>query len=174
MKMSTAHLVRESEARQIAWLGGSTHHITLDGQLTEGRLTLMRSVMVSGTAAPVHVHPDEDETLALLRGSAVVWAGADRWQMRAGDTVFLPRGLPHTYRVVEEADLFTVCTPSGMERFFDQAGWDLAAGPAPDSWHVTPAAMQDAARAGGQVVLGPPLEVADEMPHEFQSNQAEV
>ncbi|WAJ43634.1 cupin domain-containing protein [Mycobacterium sp. Aquia_216] len=158
-----------SDARAIGWIGGSEHRVILDGDMTDGRLTVMRSRLRAGSASPVHIHPNEDETIVLLSGEMVIWAGTDKWTAAEGDTVFLVRGIPHTYTVLADADLLTICTPSGMERFFERAGWDLSQGAPPEDWSVTRKALQDAATAGGQIVLGPPLAPDDEMPQTFVS-----
>jgi quercetin dioxygenase-like cupin family protein len=157
-------LTGRADARAISWIGGSEHRIALDGSGTGGRLTVMRSRLRAGSASPVHVHPGEDETIVLLSGELVVWAGTGKWTAVEADTVFLPRGIRHTYHVVADADLITFCTPSGMETFFEQAGWDLSQGAPPADWSVTREALAAAATASGQVVLGPPLAPQDGMP----------
>jgi len=72
--------------------------------------------------------------------------------------------MPHCYLVTADAEIVTVCTPSGMELFFQHAGWDLAEGPVPDNWQVTQEALKSAAERGGQQILGPPLAVDADMP----------
>ena len=70
--------------------------------------------------------------------------------------MFLPRAIPHAYRFTSpEVDLLTICTPSGMERFFRGAGRRVT-DPRPDGWAVTMEALVAAAAAGGQEILGPP------------------
>ena len=125
--MSLAYVARAGDDQQIAWIAGSVHRITLDAAATEGRLTAIRSTMRGGAASPVHVHEHEDETVFVLSGTGVFWAGEKRWNLSSGDTAFLPRGLPHTYMFTsDEAELLTICNPAGMEEFFRAAGWDLA------------------------------------------------
>jgi quercetin dioxygenase-like cupin family protein len=163
--MTVAHVSRQGAGQHIAWIGGTSHTIVVDGRLTDGRLTVLRSRFVGGTGAPVHVHPEEDENLVFLYGSATVWVGNQRLTVSAGDTVFLPRRIPHTYNISSAvAEIITVCTPSGMERFFQDAGWDLAQGQVPQDWTVDVAALQNAASRSGQIILGPPLEGTDTMP----------
>lgn len=42
---------------------------------------------------------------------------------RAGDCVFLPRGVPHTYKVLSPtARWLTLVTPAGFEEFFFEFG----------------------------------------------------
>lgn len=123
--------------------------------------------MRAGAASPVHVHEHEDETVFVLSGTGVFWAGDQRRQLSSGDTAFLPRGLPHTYMFTSEtAELITICNPAGMEEFFRQAGWDLA-DPMPEDWAVDLKSLGRIGEAAGQKVLGPPLGPEDTMPPGF-------
>ncbi|SIS18505.1 cupin domain-containing protein [Williamsia sterculiae] len=162
--METPMLVRPSQQNRIAWIGDSEHDVVLSGRETGGRLSVFRSVLRAGTSAPVHLHPAEDETIVLLSGELAVWAGEESFRAHPGDTVFLPRGTAHTFAVVRDAELVTVCTPAGMEEFFRTAGWNLADGPAPNGWTPSPEGLQRAAVAGGQEILGPPLSPGETMP----------
>ncbi|GLZ50192.1 cupin [Actinomycetospora sp. NBRC 106375] len=157
-------MVREAAQQRIAWIGGSVHHIVLDGAATDDRLAAFRSTMTGGAASPVHVHDHEDETVFVLDGAGIFWAGDQHWELGAGDTAFLPRRVPHSMLITSAtADLLTVCTPGGMEAFYRAAGWDLRE-PVPEDWAVDMAALSAAAEACGQRVLGPPLTAGDRMP----------
>jgi quercetin dioxygenase-like cupin family protein len=167
--MTAGFVQRTDGGQEIAWLGGSVHRVVLDGAATGGRSALFRSTMRAGTASPVHIHDHDDETVVLLSGSGVFWAGDQRWELEAGDTAFLPRGLPHTYAITSDAaELLTICNPAGMEEFFRAAGWDLAR-PLPDGWSVDRELLGRAGVAAGQRVLGPPLTPGDEMPEQLRS-----
>jgi hypothetical protein len=123
--------------------------------------------MRGGAASPVHVHSRDDETILLNDGTGLFWAGDKRWEAGPGDTVFLPRDVPHTYLFTSDTvDMVTVCTPGGMEDFFRAAGWDLAR-PLPPDWAVDMAELKAAGEATGQRVLGPPLGRGDLMPPEY-------
>jgi len=112
----------------------------------------------------VHVHDREDETVFVLEGHGIFWAGDQRWQLTSGETAFLPRGVPHTHLFSSDtAEVITVCNPARMEEFFRAAGWDLS-NPQPQEWAVDVEAIRSAAQACGQRVLGPPLAAGDEMP----------
>lgn len=159
--MSVPYLAQAAEHQQLEWLGGGIMRIMLDGDKTDGQLTVVRSA-TGASAAPVHVHAGEDEVIVLLKGSGIVWAGDQRWELSEGGVAFLPRDIPHAYRFTSPAvDMLAICTPSGMEDFFRTAGWDLSR-PKPDGWEITPASLAAAAAATGQTVLGPPL-AADQM-----------
>lgn len=164
---ATGRMTTKDGAQAIAWLGGSIHHILLDASATEGRLSVFRSSMRNGAASPVHIHDKEDETIHVLSGTAIFWAGSDRWELGPGDTVFLPLRLPHAYIITSEVtEIITVCNPAGTEELFRSVGWDLAK-PMPNGWHVDMSALASACRATGQRVLGPPLTAGDAMPQAY-------
>jgi mannose-6-phosphate isomerase-like protein (cupin superfamily) len=47
--------------------------------------------------APWHVHHADDEAWYVLEGELRVRVGADEVAVKAGGSVFVPRGTPHTY-----------------------------------------------------------------------------
>jgi mannose-6-phosphate isomerase-like protein (cupin superfamily) len=53
-----------------------------------------------GSAAPLHVHDDLDDTWYILEGEIVVRCADDVSLVGAGHWVSMPRGVPHTFRVV--------------------------------------------------------------------------
>lgn len=150
------YVANAEDHQQLAWLGGSTLSVLLDGTHTSGQLMAMSSVLARGDAAPVHVHSLEDEVFIVLEGSAIVWSGEERHEVGAGGVAFLPRDIPHSYQITSDGTrMLTLCTPAGLEGFFRHAGHDLAQ-PRPEGWGVDPATMGQAAEAHGLTVLGPP------------------
>jgi mannose-6-phosphate isomerase-like protein (cupin superfamily) len=53
-----------------------------------------------GSSAPLHVHDDLDDTWYILDGEMVVNCGDDTTLVGPGHWVSMPRGVPHTFRVV--------------------------------------------------------------------------
>lgn len=156
--MTEAHVTKAGEARSIAWIGGTVHRIPIGATESDGRQTILRTHFQQGTASPVHVHDRDDETFCVLSGTMTIWAGRERWQLSAGDTAFLPRGLPHAYRIdSSQADVLTVCNPGGTEELFFAAGWDLKE-PVPEGWSVDMALLGPLGERSGQHVLAPTLE----------------
>jgi quercetin dioxygenase-like cupin family protein len=162
--MSLPYLATAADHQQLEWIGGGVMNVLFDAATTDGQLTVLRSRLPKGAAAPVHVHSAEDEMFVLLKGDGIFWAGDQRYELSDGGVVFLPRNLPHAYRFTsDEVDLLTLCVPSGIEGFFRSAGWDLAE-PKPEGWQLSPASMAAAAAAFGQRIIGPPLDAQDQMP----------
>jgi mannose-6-phosphate isomerase-like protein (cupin superfamily) len=57
-----------------------------------------------GSAAPLHVHDDLDDTWYILDGTMVVRCGDDVSVVGAGHWVSMPRGVPHTFRVIGDRE----------------------------------------------------------------------
>lgn len=162
ISVTVPYLAQAADHERLEWLGGGIMRILLDARHTAGRLAMFRSTASEGSASPVHVHPHEDEIVVLLSGSGVFWAGHQRYELSEGGVAFLPRDVPHAYRITSPtADMLAISTPAGMEEFFRAAGWDLSR-PKPEGWSITPADLAAAGREHGQTVLGPPL-AADAM-----------
>lgn len=169
--MSLPYLAQAAEHQQLQWLDGGVVRIMLDGEKTDGQLMIHRQATQGESASPVHVHDREDETIVLLQGSGIWWVGDQRWELSEGGVAFLPRNVPHAYRLTSlPVDMLVVCTPSGMEDFFRAAGWDLSR-PRPDGWEITPASMTAAGAATGQTILGPPLAADQMIPDAYLTGQ---
>jgi quercetin dioxygenase-like cupin family protein len=111
------------------WLGGARVRVVLPGRDCAARLSVLTIQADTGYAAATHTHSREDEVFVVLDGTLTVWAGDQRQQLLAGGRVFLPRGLPHGYRVdAGPARVLNVCTPGGLDEFFRE----VAAGAALD------------------------------------------
>ena len=169
--MSAPYLAQAAEHQQLQWLDGGVVRIMLDGAKTDGQLMMHRQATEHESASPVHVHDSEDEIVVVLQGSGIWWAGEQRWELSDGAVAFLPRNVPHAYRLTSPAvDMLVVCTPSGMEDFFRTAGWDLSR-PRPEGWEITPASMAAAGAAAGQTILGPPLTADQMIPDAYLAGQ---
>ncbi|MER8006693.1 cupin domain-containing protein [Streptomyces sp. NPDC094149] len=153
--MSIPYLAQREDQQQLEWIGGSVFSVLLDSEATGGQLTVGRFDVSKGEAPPFHMYTNEDEVFLLLSGSALVWAGEDD-ELREGGIVFLPRRIPHGYRITsEKADLLLISTPGGLEKMFRHAGRDLRE-PRPQDFEISERLLAEAAELSGNVVLGPP------------------
>ncbi|GGJ71578.1 cupin [Streptomyces brasiliensis] len=154
--MSMPFLAQADEQQTLEWIDGSTFSVLLDSKATEGKLTVGRFRVGKGEAPPFHMHTREDEVFMLISGSALLWAGDEQMEMTEGGIVYLPRNIPHSYRITSDtADLLMIATPGGIEGMFRHAGRDVRT-PRPDNFKLDPAKMAEAADLYGQIVLGPP------------------
>lgn len=98
----------------------------------------------------------------LIKGEALLWLGEERMELSEGGIVYLPKNIPHGYRITSDtADLLMITTPGGIEGMFQQAGRDVTT-PRPKDFVVTPERLAEVADAYGQVILGPPCRVTRE------------
>ncbi|MHA6324327.1 cupin domain-containing protein [Roseivivax sp. CAU 1753] len=103
----------------VEWLGAKYRTILASAD-SGGAMSITDSVSPPGSGPPRHVHHDADETFVMLTGDAEFWLEGARVMRGPGDTVFVPRGKQHTFRVVSDIPSrhLVILTPGGFERFF--------------------------------------------------------
>ena len=116
-----------------------------------------------GTAPPLHVHHNEDESFYILEGQVTMFSGDERIDLEAGDYCFVPRGAVHAYLVrSERARMLVTISPSGTEQLFVSLGVPVTSAEPPTDTIMPP--MPEMARlfAGyGAEILGPPPSLSD-------------
>jgi quercetin dioxygenase-like cupin family protein len=154
--MSIPYLAQPEQQQKLEWLDGSTFSVLLDAAATGGQLTVGRFDAPKGEAPPFHMHTREDEVFMLIKGTAQLWVGEQELELSEGGIVYLPRNIPHGYRITSDrADLLLIATPAGIEGMFRQAGRDLST-PRPEGFEISKDVLAAAADAHGQIVVGPP------------------
>jgi len=136
--------------------------VPLQGQDTSGSFALIEQAGRRGTGSPMHRHTREAETFFILEGDLDGWAGNNHTVVSAGDTLYLPAGEDHAFRVRSDTARFLVLiTPAGLEHFFLEGGTptepdaELPAAPGPPPPEAVERLAQEAARYG-VTVTGPP------------------
>lgn len=149
-------LKEASDVDRYLWVGGSTMSVVLDADDTQGQFALIDQRGVSGDATPLHRHLNEDEAFYVLDGEIVAVAGDDERRAKAGSALFLPRGLPHAFKITSaSARLLVIAVPTGFDTFVREAGIPFD-GQAPEMWEFDLDRAVDPARAAGIEILGPP------------------
>jgi quercetin dioxygenase-like cupin family protein len=157
--MTAARRVVKMELRgsmsSAVWFAGTKVIVRVRAAQSDGRLGAWESEESLGTALPLHVHTREDEQVVLLEGTIAFLVGDRVHHLVAGDTLALPRGLPHAHVVTsQQARVLTVALPGGFEQLFVDLGVPALPGttsPPPDV-----AALAQAAAALGVQIVGPP------------------
>lgn len=103
----------------IEWLG-VRYKTILPSAETDGAISIVDSLGPVDSGPPRHVHEREDETFVILTGECEFWLEGQTIIRRAGESVFVPRGREHTFRVVgvQPSRHLTILTPGGFENFF--------------------------------------------------------
>jgi mannose-6-phosphate isomerase-like protein (cupin superfamily) len=107
---------------------------------------------------PLHIHHEEDEMLQILEGRVrIVCAGEDTIA-EPGTFAFLPRGVPHTFWVLDgPARMLAVFTPGGVEAMFVDSGEPADAQRLPEDGAVEAGAMAPYEERHRIEYVGPPL-----------------
>ena len=105
------------EEGQALWFLDTLTLVKATGKETGGAFGLIEQLLPAGSGSPYHVHRAEDETFYILEGMATFISG-DRVLKVTGDSyIFLPRDIPHGFRVEVQTRLLVLTTPAGFERF---------------------------------------------------------
>ena len=79
---------------------------------------------------PLHIHPFQDEWFYVIEGNYLFQVGNKKYQMKSGDTIFLPKNVQHAFiQLSEKGKMIVSYLPAGkMEAFFKVT----------DSWTSSP------------------------------------
>jgi quercetin dioxygenase-like cupin family protein len=84
-----------------------------------GSLAILDLVLPSGAEPPPHIHTQEDETFLLMEGKLEVRIDNTLNVLEAGDAIFAPRNVPHSFRIVgEKARIINLITPGTLWAYF--------------------------------------------------------
>ncbi|GAB2464977.1 hypothetical protein GCM10011375_35220 [Hymenobacter qilianensis] len=128
--------------------------LKVSGKDTNGGLAIFEQISLSpGRGTPLHVHFKQDEVFYVLDGEYYFHVGEEKYALKTGESIFLPRQVPHAWTQVSQTGRMLVAfQPAGkMEEFFVTLA-TLKAEPTP----------QEIARifaANEMKVVGPPLKI---------------
>lgn len=132
---------------------------------TGNRLAVWEQLLPRHSSPPLHVHHRDDEAWYVLDGRLSFTVDGTYITAAAGDFVWAPRGLPHSFRVDSDtARLLGLGIPAGFEEFFFATGRPAAERTVPPAPTQPPdlATLAAHARAAGCDVVGPPMTPTDE------------
>jgi mannose-6-phosphate isomerase-like protein (cupin superfamily) len=117
-----------------------------------------------GSSPPLHVHDNLDDTWYVLQGQMVVRCGDETVLVGGGHWVSMPRGVPHTFRVVgeREARILLVHDNTSFRDLIRDLGSPAAARVVPAQPQFPP--MDELARIAASHDLrpmGPPMSVEE-------------
>jgi quercetin dioxygenase-like cupin family protein len=103
---------------------GVTMQIHLSGVQTGGEFSLIGATMPPGGDGGLHLHTREDESVHLLEGCLEVTIGEETFIMKAGQTYFAPRDIPHRLRNTSNSPVraLLINTPGTFDKFVQMAG----------------------------------------------------
>lgn len=147
------------------WFDGMLMDVLLPADATGGSLSICEQTHPAGYGTPIHVHENEDQTLVVLAGAITAWLDpsgeSTEISLGPGDTVFLPRRIPHAFRVdAEGTRVLEINTPGGFENFHIDAGEPAPERRLPDPSEPDIQKLVTVGAEYGCEILGPPVGTA--------------
>jgi quercetin dioxygenase-like cupin family protein len=135
MRTEKGFKVKADEARfgkryKMKGIAPTVLDLKISGADTENDIAVMEVTGAINEGPPMHIHPFQDEWFYVIEGEYFFQVGDDKYQMKSGDTIFLPRNVQHAYlQLSEKGKMMISFMPAGkMEAFYEVT----------DKWTSTP------------------------------------
>jgi mannose-6-phosphate isomerase-like protein (cupin superfamily) len=125
---------------------------------TGGTIGVVDALVAPGFAPPLHLHHREDEPMWILEGEVTFSVNGRSWTLGPGGFIFLPRHVPHTFRVEgnRPARILTLHLPAGFEQYYIELGTPARnAGLPPPAKPDVPRLVAVAAKYGLEYIAEP-------------------
>jgi quercetin 2,3-dioxygenase len=131
--------------------GTNGNDIKISGKDTNGQLAVFEYIGREKIGPTLHIHHDQDELFSIIEGEYLFQVGNEKFTAKAGDTVFAPRGIPHTWiQLTDYGKQVYMVQPAGkMEEFFLKMN-ELKGPPSEEL-------AQKMHKEHGMTIVGPPL-----------------
>ena len=155
---------QDGEGEQLWFAGGGLFTIKASAAETGAAFVLWEDREVHGKPTPLHLHPNEDETLYVLEGEILVHINGEERLVSEGGVFVAPRGVPHAFLVTSEtARLLTLQTPGTGEAFYRELCEPASPDAVPGSRPADFARLREVAQRSDSIeILGPPPFAAKE------------
>lgn len=134
---------------------GNTVSIKVGSEETGGAFAAVDYVAGPGFSGPApHIHRTFDEAFYVLHGEVMFHLNDELTRASAGEFVFVPRGVPHTFSNPGDAPahFLSFVTPAGFERYFVELAGIIEQG----GWPPAPEVMAELARKYDSVPVSVP------------------
>lgn len=132
------------------FMGMHPNDVVISGKDTGGTLSVFLFTGHGVVGTPLHIHPKQDEFFTIIEGEYRFVCGELTTDLAGGDTIFLPRNIPHQWlQLSKSGKLIYAVNPAGKLEDFFQAVNNLK--------NPTPEAIDKLALKHGMKHLGPPL-----------------
>ena len=128
--------------------------IKISSKDTDGDLAVFeQSGFTPQGGPPLHIHLHQDEFFYIVEGEYLFQVANEKYHMKSGDTIFLPRNVQHAFiQITEKGKVIVSYMPAGkMEDFFKTT----------DAWSSPPTLkeIEKVFEDHDMKVVGPPLKV---------------
>ena len=135
----------------IKFLGVHPNDLKISCKDTNGQLAVFEYTGLGKVGPALHLHFYQDEIFTVIEGEYRFVVGEATHILKAGQTIFLPRNIPHTWiQLTDKGKLIYFLQPAGkMEEFFTVMN-NLKVRPTPEE-------LEKFHTAHGMKLVGPPL-----------------
>jgi quercetin dioxygenase-like cupin family protein len=151
------------DAKKHVWFLDTFVTIRVSAEDGEDRISILEHRAPFGDSPPLHIHHTEDEVFHVLEGEIYFKIDQQEHRLSAGDFLFAPKGVPHSYRIEspQGGHWLTVNVGGDFERLVRAMARpaerlelpEPASAPTPEAIQ----ALTDAAAQCGIELVGPPL-----------------
>ncbi|MDP9222971.1 MAG: cupin domain-containing protein, partial [Actinomycetota bacterium] len=89
----------QGEGERLWFYGGGVFTVKATADETVGSFFMFEDNMVQGKVTPLHLHPEEEESLYVLEGELLVHFDGEDHPLASGGLFVTPRGFPHALMV---------------------------------------------------------------------------
>lgn len=105
---------------KVLFLGVHPNDLKISSKDTGGQLSVFDYVGLGKVGPSLHIHFEQDEIFTVIEGSYRFVVGDATHILNPGETIFLPRNIPHTWiQLTDKGRMIYFLQPAGkMEEFF--------------------------------------------------------
>ena len=145
---------RFEEHYKMKGVTSNTLDIKISSSDTDGELAVFEQTSLTAKGGPpLHIHHFQDEWFYVIEGEYLFQIGMEQYELKTGDTIFLPRKIQHAFaQLSEKGKMIVSYQPAGkMEDFFKVTS----------EWITTPTVeeIEKVFAAHDMKVVGPPIKV---------------
>ena len=100
--MASPLIIRKGEGKKTVMIGPDSWLFRITGADVDGRFDLMEATITHLQGPPLHLHYEQDDTFFVIEGTLTEQVGDELFELKAGDVVCAPKGVPHTFANVGE------------------------------------------------------------------------
>jgi quercetin dioxygenase-like cupin family protein len=156
-------MAKGSEASGHLWFLNTLVKVRIAHDAGQDGITVLEHHVPFGDSPPLHIHRTEDEVLQILAGEFRFRVNGVESRAGAGETVFTPKGTPHTYRAESAGggQMLTITARGDFARFVQAMARPAETVGLPPANIPTAEAIQllkQKALQYGIEIVGPPLQ----------------
>lgn len=111
-------MIETAEADWLEVEPGVRFKVVVSSEQSSGIYACLESIAQKGAGSTLHIHHNEDEHFLILEGTAHLVVGDRTLDLPAGQSITLPRGVPHAWSNRSDAPLrsLVIFNPGGFDR----------------------------------------------------------